>query len=60
MFLLRIPLLEELVNLSDLHIKMENVCNVPVIRGLKPKTQYYAMTLDVSEGYPRVEFEKVE
>jgi hypothetical protein len=51
--------MEELVNLSDIYIKMENVCNVPVIKGEKPKTQYYAMIVDVSEGFPRVEFEKI-
>ncbi|MDI3502873.1 MAG: hypothetical protein PWR13_912, partial [Archaeoglobi archaeon] len=35
-------------------------CNVPVIRGVKPKTQYYAMLVDLSEGFPRLRFEKVE
>jgi KaiC/GvpD/RAD55 family RecA-like ATPase len=54
------PFTEELSNLSDVHIKMKNFCGVPVIRGMKPKTQYYAMTLDLSEGFPRVEFEKIE
>jgi len=54
------PFMEELSNLSDVHIKMENVCGVPVIRGLKPKTQYYAMVVDISRGYPRAEFEKIE
>jgi len=54
------PLIKQISNLSDIHIKMENICGVPVIRGLKPKTQYYAMIVDLSEGYPRVEFEKIE
>ncbi len=54
------PLMKELSNLNDIHIKMENICGVPVIRGLKPKTQFYAMVVDISRGYPRVEFEKVE
>ncbi|MDK2781735.1 MAG: hypothetical protein PWR13_763, partial [Archaeoglobi archaeon] len=54
------PIPRELSNLSDFHIKMENVCGVPVIRGLKPKTQYYAMLVDLSEGFPRLKFEKIE
>ncbi|MDK2782302.1 MAG: hypothetical protein PWR13_1330, partial [Archaeoglobi archaeon] len=54
------PLMKELSNLSNIHVKMENVCNVPVIRGVKPKTQYYAMLVDLSEGFPRLRFEKVE
>jgi len=55
-----VSVLNEVSNLSDIHIKMENICGVPVIRGLKPKTQYYAMVVDTSRGYPRVEFEKIE
>jgi hypothetical protein len=31
-----------------------------VVRGKKPKTQYYAMMVDLSEGFPRVEFERIE
>ncbi|MBC7114295.1 MAG: AAA family ATPase [Archaeoglobi archaeon] len=54
------PIPRELSNLSDFHIKMENVCGVPVIRGVKPKTQYYAMLVDLSEGFPRLRFEKIE
>jgi|Deesub1362A_J573_1020465.scaffolds.fasta_scaffold00380_33 KaiC/GvpD/RAD55 family RecA-like ATPase len=54
------PLVEEISNFCDIHIKMENVCGVPVIKGLKPKTQYYAMIVDTSRGYPRVQFEKIE
>jgi len=54
------PLIKQISNLSDIHIKMENICGVPVIRGLKPKTQYYAMIVDVSEGFPRAEFVKIE
>jgi|Deesub1362A_J573_1020465.scaffolds.fasta_scaffold05430_1 KaiC/GvpD/RAD55 family RecA-like ATPase len=54
------PFLRKISNLCDIHIKMENICGVPVIRGMKPKTQYYAMIVDVSEGFPRVEFEKIE
>lgn len=54
------PFIRQISNFSDIHIKMENICGVPVIRGEKPKTQYYAMLVDVSEGYPRAEFVKVE
>ncbi|MBC7109672.1 MAG: AAA family ATPase [Archaeoglobi archaeon] len=54
------PFMKELSNLSDIHIKMENFCNVPVIKGEKPKTQYYAMLVDLSEGFPKLRFEKVE
>ncbi|MDI3502106.1 MAG: gas vesicle operon resressor [Archaeoglobi archaeon] len=54
------PLVREFSNLSDIHVKMENICNVPTIRGLRPKTQYYGMTLSFSEGYPQLGFTQIE
>jgi len=54
------PFLRELSNLSNIHIKIENICGVPVIRGLRPRTQYYGMTLNFSSGYPKLGFTQVE
>ncbi|MBC7109544.1 MAG: hypothetical protein H5T46_00785 [Archaeoglobi archaeon] len=54
------PVMRGTSNLSDFHIKMENLCGIPAIRGLKPKTQYYAMIVDFSEGYPGLSFVRIE
>jgi len=54
------PYLEDLSNLTDVHIKIKNICGVPVIKGLIPKTQYYMMMIDISQGFPKVEFVKIE
>jgi KaiC/GvpD/RAD55 family RecA-like ATPase len=48
------PLMDELSNLSDIHIKLDQIDGTIVIQRLKPWSPLYAIIYDYSKGYPNI------
>ena len=36
---------------ADVHLKIARECGVPIVYGIKPRTGFYAIEMDVSKGY---------
>lgn len=47
-------MLNELSNLSDSHVKLDDLGGTTVIERLKPWSQLYAIVYDYSRGYPKI------
>ncbi|RLG32639.1 hypothetical protein DRN98_05010, partial [Methanosarcinales archaeon] len=48
-----------LADISDMHLKLEALSGSIVIYGIKPRTELYYMSLDVSAGYPKVKLNPI-
>ncbi|MHC1596571.1 MAG: hypothetical protein ACXQTO_06970, partial [Candidatus Syntropharchaeales archaeon] len=48
-----------LADISNIHLKLEALSGSIVIYGVKPRTELYYMSLDVSGGYPRVKLDPI-
>jgi KaiC/GvpD/RAD55 family RecA-like ATPase len=48
------PLSDELSNLSDIHIKIDQIDGTIVMQRLKPWSPLYAVIYDYSKGYPNI------
>ncbi|MEM3585732.1 MAG: hypothetical protein QXO71_00280 [Candidatus Jordarchaeaceae archaeon] len=49
-----------LASMVDFHVKLEKRNGVPLIYFLKPTTQFYAMEVDYTPGYPKLELIPIE
>ena len=47
-------LLDEFSNLSDIHVKLDDIDGTTVIERLKPWSQLYAVVYDYSIGFPKI------
>jgi KaiC/GvpD/RAD55 family RecA-like ATPase len=48
------PLLDELSNLCDVHVKLDHIDGTIVIQRLKPWSQLFAVIYDNSQGFPSI------
>lgn len=48
------PLVDQLSNLSDIHVKLDQIDGTIVIHRLKPWSQLFAVIYDNSQGYPKI------
>jgi len=42
-----------LASIADIHLKLTRECGVPIVYGIKPRTGFYAIEMDTSQGYAR-------
>jgi hypothetical protein len=40
-----------LASIAEVHLKLTRECGVPIVYGIKPRTGFYAVEMDVSNGY---------
>jgi KaiC/GvpD/RAD55 family RecA-like ATPase len=40
-----------LASIADIHLKLTRECGVPIVYGIKPRTGFYAIEMDTSQGY---------
>ncbi len=45
---------DEIINISDYYVKLVSINNVPFIYGIKPRTIYYALEVDLQKGFPNI------
>jgi KaiC/GvpD/RAD55 family RecA-like ATPase len=40
-----------LASIAEVHLKITRECGIPIVYGIKPRTSFYAIEMDVSNGY---------